>query len=296
MSVWDKTTVGALMQQSIVERQFRCLIYTDSRGRGLHQCVAGTRLNSYLFDCKGKINTEVILRKGATLEHAIQYINDNGVGQTQDIIIVAVGICNLTERQWSRNIRTLSYSNRDRKAETISKIQHLLDTYGEKLHIATIAPASFNNYFKHHNNTKPSDEQVKTFHTQQQHLLEDCEEINKYIIDRNIERNQPTLEWAKQCFVQSKKRHIKSKKIKNIVRKKLAVKLLPDGVHPSDNLRATWHKLTEKFITQIVKQSLPKEDTAEDTSGGATETEEDDLNTSQSTEEEEVYFKRKRRS
>ena len=283
------------MQSSHVERLFKCQIYTDSRGTGLDDYIKGPQWNTAVVpsSTRSKITTAVCVKKGAKLEQAQKFLLDTNAGQNKDLIIIAAGICNLTERIRDSHANTLVYRNRERKQHVIDIIQQLLQLYGDKIHIATITPASLLGYFKANNNTEPGTTLREALEIQQANLLEDCEEINTFIINNNIARDQPTLPWGKQSYTESKKRK-KSGKPRRKVKHKFNPKNLPDGVHPNNTLRRTWFKLIKDFVDRVARKLLPPENL--DTDNTESSDPLDLLDTTQSTEdEEETNFKRRKK-
>ena len=283
------------MQPSHVERVFKCQIYTDSRGTGLNDYIGGPQWNTAAgpSNAKSKIITTIHVRKGAKLEQAQKFLIDTNAEQNKDLIILAVGICNLTERIRDNHANTLVYRNRGRKQLVIDIIQQLLHMYGNKIHIATITPACLLSYYRAHNNTEPSKTLHETLEIQQANLLEDCQEINTLIINSNIARDQPTLPWAKQSYTESKKRK-KSGKPRGKVKCSFNPRNLPDGVHPNNTLRQTWFKLLKNFVDRVAKKLLPPDNPESDNTESSDPL--DLLDTTQSTEdEEEINFKRRKK-
>ena len=239
------------MPRSQVERHLRCLVITDSRGK----CLASETEGTHTFK-GGSVQVEIYQRNGCTIEQATDYLSQVKANLRRDVIILSVGICNLTNKRRAGTQCSIEYTDRKRKDSLKEKINHLLQTYGSKIHIATIAPANILESSQRHSNEKIRGRTLEDLERQQASLLEDCEEINKLIVTSNISRDQPTLTWAEQCFLQSKKRDRRTGRLRSHIKRKFSSKHLPDGLHPDKTLQRTWTNLTKDFIIRLAKKAV----------------------------------------
>ena len=266
---------------SSITRIFNCLICTDSRGAGLEQTI--NRLpgvNEGLRSVNAEVRVEVIVRRGAKIQKLHEIIDNHPRLPSLDFIIVAGGICNLTDRVTTPGCKKLTYTDRSKVSDLKEAITGLFRTYGQAIHVATIPAAGLAKYFECNNGLPPSN--LEELKLQQENLQEDVDTANQLIVDNNKERDLPTIPWAKQCTQTSKKRDHRTRKLRTV--KKFCDKHLPDGVHPDDTLKEIWFKLVKDHIIKVVKKSQ--------------ETEAALLDSTQSTEssDQETYnFKRKRK-
>lgn len=129
--------------------------------------------------------------------------------------------------------------------ETKEAIVNILTS--DKIQLCTITPASLAKY-----NSNESD----TTHKQQQNLNRDIQELNQLIIEKNIERDLPTIDLARQSYTASlKKQGAKKKRIL-----KFTDKDLTDGVHPSTHLKHLWTSYMGPIIDKIMDKLSSKND------------------------------------
>ena len=239
----------ATVIQSEVRKVVRCLIITDSRGKRLDEYLEShgqDNLDSHRLN----IIAEVSIQPGLKLEHCRREITRLCLRHRTpfDLIILTAGICSLTDRD-AQN-RTLSYCNRAKKDNIVEWIDSLIAEFQDRLHIATIAPADLHKYSASPHNAGPVD--INQYLEQQKNLTTDCQEINDHIIAININRRQPTIPWAKQCMLTSKKRDKRTKRLRTIT--KFCANHLYDGLHPDEHLRDVWFKLVVQHIAKVTTQ------------------------------------------
>ena len=204
-------------------------IFTDSRGQDLEPFLA----NQLPRD---QVTVKVHVRRGATLEKAIEHLKREADTNT-DLIIIAAGICNLTHKESRGRTRTLTYTSSEENLILIKDtLTALSREFQNKLIIATIPPASLVKYYSHFNNTEPP-----SFLTDQQNdLLRDTEELNQYIITLNKAANLQTIYLHKQCFNTSLDRKKKTSTNPGKRRRIFLEKLFTDGVHSNSTLQYKW--------------------------------------------------------
>jgi len=213
------------------------LLISDSRGRGLK-----AKIQSFTSQDL-EINYEEIVLPGATLETIYKRITRSRRRQrtTWDLIIINAGICNFTNRKFCRGNRYLEYTT-SKLDETRKTIDQILENFGTQVHICTITPASLAKYSTDRPEETP---QVKE---EQDHLLKDIEEVNQHIVDRNIQKDCPTINLASNTYTRTlKKQGNKRKRIE-----KFSPKELEDGVHPTQKLQDIWAKLVATTIPKLL--------------------------------------------
>ena len=230
------------------------LLISDSRGGGLSKLIR----QSISKDLNIKLEDRI--HKGATLDDILKILERAGRRQhtsTWDTVIIAAGICNFTKRVIvTKNQFYIEY--KDRKVEeTRHLIDHILELFGNKAQICTIPPADIKNYSTHERH----DQDIQA---EQQHLIEDVEEINRHIIGRNINRDFATIDLAKQTYQSSLKTQGERKK--RIV--KFSAKGLRDGLHPTSEARTAWAKYMAKVIPQIIAKQQEKSTEDENENSG----------------------------
>ena len=217
---------------------FKVLCISDSRGRGLedyfHNYLAASNPSS-------SITANFLLIPGGTIEAVASQTFQNCDEQNYDLIIINAGICNFTAKSHFKGFKCINYSDRTGKIEQVARTIEELDTaFGHRVNICTIPPASLNKSFTHKYPNVPVPQE---FESQQESLLHDIGEINRQLIQRNFYNGASSIDLAKQVFSSSLKR-----KRGGLRKVKFNDKNLPDGVHPSENLRNTWFKLISNFI------------------------------------------------
>ena len=211
-------------------------LFTDSRGRNLQH-----KLEEH-SPPDNNVEWETHVLPGATLETVEKKIERTRRRENWDITIIIAGICNFTHRVTSRKGKFLEYSQR--KADsTQDEINRILQNLGETTYICTITPADMSKFS--HQRNGDADLEIE-----QQHLLEDIENTNRFIKEKSVERDTPTIDLAIQSYTKSlKKQGPKNKKII-----KFSGKELPDGIHPSIALEETWAKYIIKVTTTIINK------------------------------------------
>ena len=244
---------------SHIKRLFECLICTDSRGRGIENTVNNDSILQSLpadYRHRAQVNTVFIVRPGAKIDDLLWDVENHPKKHSFDFIIIIAGICNLTVRNIAKGIKTLRYNNRAFATNTKTTIGNSLESFRNKIHFATITPASLGKFFNTNNQNKqdpPSG--TDSLAVQQANLTEDCCDINRLIVEKNIERGCPTLRWAGQCMKSTKRRDKRTKRLRKPVYKFID-RNLPDGVHPDNELKTTWFSLTAKFIAELVRREI----------------------------------------
>ena len=245
----------------------RILVISDSRGRGIKHLLEEQTPHHW------NIVWEVQVLSGATLETIRKKVERGQRRSNWDCIIVIAGICNITRRKARGQNRYLEYKER-KVVETIEAIDKLIDSLGNiNINICTITPASLKDYSEVRNN----DPELET---EQKQLEEDITEINKHIIERNIRRDQTTVNLAKLSQIRSLKKQGQTKK--RII--KFNTKSLTDGVHPTVEHLREWATYIKDIIHKLLKTREPSEH----------ESSQDD--TSESEPEDTGNFKRQRRT
>lgn len=238
---------------------------------------------------KCKVNIHVKESPGITLQTISRRVAHLSRTWAPDIIIIFAGLCSFTTKLRDEASVKLVYYSSDGATQSTAKeiIDDLLDTYGGKIHIATIPPADI---LKHNqckdNKWKPCEDDEK----QQLDLVKDVETVNEHIVERNKIRNSPTLLTARQTYV-SKLRKDKKTGRKTYVRK-FNPKNLHDGVHADQLLEKIWFERIEIFLHQLIQTDSRKPLTTsseEDTSKYPVKED-----TSSSSEEETYNHKRRR--
>ena len=210
----------------------KVFIATDSRGRDLQPFLAS-------HFSQQQLSIQVDVCPGATLEQLVNVIKAK-TDDSHDLIILSGGICNLTTKTKGKGIKSLTYH---RNEDNISKIKDLVTTtqgtFGNRLSIATIPPASLLKFFQYHNKSLDPPEYLTE---QQRDLLQDTEEVNQYITTLSKAANIRTIDLHKQVFnnvldPKKKNKHSCEKR-----RRVFLEKLLTDGVHANTTLKQKWFK------------------------------------------------------
>ena len=222
-------------------RTYKVVLYTDSRGRNLAKHLIQANPDN-------NINFVVQILPGATLETILKRVERSSRRDSWDLCIIIAGICNFTEKKINRGHRYLQYTTR-KATETKDIIDQILQSQGNKISISTITPA----YLPKYSNYRKD----QSLLTEQENLLQDIEETNLHIINRNIDRDQPSIHLARLSYTLSlKKQGPKHKRITKFIPEDL-----PDGVHPSSELEQRW----AKYILVQTKKIIAKNSTTEDT-------------------------------
>lgn len=236
------------------------LIATDSRGRNIHTYMdQQTILPKHI-----KIHT--IFRPGATINrlqssilHHIQTHPHMQKIQSPSyiihLIVIAVGICDLTTRTRHPKGPELCYIRTPHKIQDIiTQIQTLysqLTVMKFKVKFATIPSVSLKKHNTFHN-TLNITYTIDELSTQQTQLEEDITCINNAIRHLHKPHQLRVLRWDRDLL----KTKIR-KSGKNITRiKKLTYNHLCDGVHPDSHLQQKWfhcmcHSVAEDMADHI---------------------------------------------
>jgi len=220
-----------------MNRSSQVLLISDSRGRGI-----APRLQGETFQ-DSDITWEEIVLPGATLEIIFKRLERiKRRSNKWDLIIIIGGICNFTNRVSKRQQNYLEYKTRNINGIKLT-IDQILETFGTQIHIATITPASLSKYSNYRN-------EDPTIEKEQEDLLEDIESVNRHIIERNISRDSPTFDLAKQCYTSKlKKQGPKKKRVTKFTHTKLR-----DGVHPDESLKDTWAMYMASVAAKIISK------------------------------------------
>lgn len=227
---------------TLPDRALRVVLYTDSRGRNLAKHLIHLNQEDYQ---EVNINFVVQILPGATLDTILKRIERSSRRYSWDLCIILAGICNFTERTANKDHRYLQYTHR-KVNETKSIIDQILESQGNKVSISTITPA----YIPKYSNYR-SDQSIEQ---EQANLLEDIEATNQHIIDRNIERDLPSIHLARLSYTLSLKKQ--GQKHKRIT--KFNHDDLPDGVHPSTSLEQRWAKYIYTQTKRIIAKNAYK--------------------------------------
>lgn len=225
------------------------LVIADSRGRYLQD-----KLSELFTEEQPQIIVKVI--PGGTIQ-AAEYCVENtylDLGQI-DILVLALGICNLTKKLKDENGTTLRYDDDNDSRQY--KVNNLLDSIQritnsdkcKKVLVVTIPPASLGKFNKTKNPGKPQ----PSYEVEQQKLLEDTEAINNKIKDINDEAGVPLIDWARFFYNTSVKRR-RSGTIRTKLTKFTDTNL-GDGVHFNEKVRNICHGKLATVLQQTYHTS-----------------------------------------
>ena len=247
-------------------------IVTDSRGRGLSDYLRGKQKISKTEFTTVQVQTACL--PGATLDSIKVHLSQQIPRVRPDTIIIAAGICCLTTKTTLGGRRVLLYHiDKQARESTIHNIctglrQICEDFTNENCRVilATIPPASIVKYFSTNN---PGHQAPEYLDEEQQALLEDTEEINRYITEINSSNDLPTVDWDKYTYHESIKRR-RSGTVRTKKRKFVDLNL-PDGVHFSTKLQnqvftRLYNQLKALYGDQF--QLNTSQDTESDNDGG----------------------------
>ena len=241
----------------------KILVITDSRGKGLEELLE-THTDPTLA-----INWTVRVYPGATISAIHRRLNR--LHSKYEAIIVIAGICNFTSRIKTRSTIHIEYTE-SKKDETQIQIDALLDTFKEKVHLATITPADlFLQKFPNENTTTDA----------QKNLENDIKEVNNHIIGRNIHRDLPTVDLADNSMTSSiKKQGSKKKRISKFCNSglKFTNPKHTDGVHPNPALKEDWVKYIIKLAPHIIRRTSEVGATAQEDPTSSEEDQDPDWN------------------
>ena len=219
-------------------RMKHVVIYTDSRGRGLKEHI-GTEFNN------NDVQTTIVKKSGARLAELILEA-EGALNRNKHIVylVISAGICDLTSRV-SGEVRMLRYIRNQEKIDSLkNQISELYRKFPNRINIATIYPASLQNYHHHHNRSESIIENKE----EQDSLISDIAELNSVIVKCNIETSKQSINLS-GLFMRSS---IKKKEKKRVT--KLNHSYLPDGVHPSEEAK---EKCFDRFKT-VLKPELTR--------------------------------------
>lgn len=259
------------------------LIGTDSRGRKLEQYILKYRP----FPEHWKITLAVV--PGATLSTIKDAIMEKLTkpewgghfeSSTDLSVVIAAGICNLTEKQKHTEGVELCYLGENKVDKCISEIstiqKEFMDTCQLKPKFVTIAPVSLAKYQafsqEHHqlNQSRFTHEELQS---QQKHLEQDIREINETICFINSCNNFRTVRWDRDLL-----KHTTKKRGRTACNRKKMTKFtyrdLYDGCHAVDDLAETWYRILCNSVVEDFYLGNPSGNTVEVPSDSDTEDEE----------------------
>ena len=220
------------------------LIISDSRGKGLKEHLESIYAPTVFLKAVSGADTSEAFR---ILKHTYNIKQYN-------LIVIAVGICDLTSKMHTPNGVELVYDRPDDIVSSVchsfSQIKAFVQKHGIHCKIVTIPSASLKNFnkssqFKNELTTPTtSDLELKLMqNTLENHLLR----INMFITDLNDQSNLRTVHWDKDLQKSSLKRKSDNTH-KNVLR--FVYKDFHDGVHPCDALRTRWYTVLLQSISK----------------------------------------------
>ena len=246
---------------SVVTKIIKVLICTDSRGAGLNELITEARLNALDDNTQIKVKVVIEVRRGAKIEELVKLAEIRRCAGKYDHCIVIGGICNLTVRHREEGKQFLTYTDRGSPQTIKNSIDGCLNTGDNQIFFSTVTPASIIKHYAYYNsNEKPYQEDL--VREQQEHLIEDCTELNKYIREKNEEKHLPTLALAGLVYQSTKKRDHRTKKLKTQYR--FSDRHLYDGVHLDAELKQRWATVILQFIGKIIKLNRSTADRGEE--------------------------------
>jgi hypothetical protein len=219
------------------------LVLTDSRGKGLQELIDRQPVGYNICDII--VQTIPGAKLSDTIKSAELYLGGKkfGRGYSVKLVCIQAGICDLTTLKLSGNNRYIEYHRKeDVVKELLDKIARVYSLHSGRINISTIAPASIEQSLK--TRGLPV-ELIEDLSSQQLNLLEDIEKINKLIIECNIACGIESIDLAQKVFSDSIKKKEKRR------RRVFAGKRLSDGVHATDKLQNSWHKLSAAVIVRL---------------------------------------------
>ena len=283
---------------SCIKTVHKFMLCTDSRGRELGSIININRLNQKLCDINSEARVDSRIFSGGKFEKLIEECNKHN---NYDYFIIIGGICNLTSKCTLNGEKSLTYTDRSRATGLLNSIDNAIQSLQNKLHIATIIPASLIEYQRYynrvnevHNNSAATKESLAQ-NQQQADLNKDCSNLNQHIINKNIERDYPTLPLHSKSFLSTKKVDKRTKQKRTVW--KFSSRNLVDGVHPDRQLKEAWALLIEEFIVKLARKRYNKSTEREGSPTAAAYQQRDSSDTEDSSEENsasETYnFKRR---
>ena len=232
------------------------VIVTDSRGRGLDYELA---FSPRACNC---VETYTKVCPGAKLSKLVEEAREidsqlRSRGEKADYTVIAGGICSFTRKAPLPHpgARSLVY---DTKQDCVSEIKSEIDrvrrTLGDQVSVATIPPASLIKYYQFMNGKPPTGAFLHALERQQAKLLNDIENVNRYIINDNIRTRVETIDWDRKVHSHSLKKRTKGKSTfrKRVIR--FTDKDLYDGVHANTKLQDQWFTRCVEVIYKELKK------------------------------------------
>jgi hypothetical protein len=174
-------------------------------------------------------------------------------------VMVAVGICNLTQKIHHTGGTEITYTHStDKTAHIIKELQDLQEYVATRHNTPLKIACSISKYAAF--NTEKHKLQHSTFtpeqiSNQQQHLETDIQQINDAIITINNNAQVRTVRWDRdllqvKCKSRGKHRQNKAKIVT------ISYKQLYDGVYPCETLYTKWYSYMCNSIISDISQPL----------------------------------------
>ena len=231
------------------------VIGTDSRGRGLREFISR---KNYFPQCHihlgvfpgGKFSKVV-----SNVLDEVDRISRQQISTSSIHAYVGAGICDFTTKTKYKKGSKINYIPNSTNIYTLKHdiatyyhTTHFNDTYAKILHIP---PASLADYYDFYMPLPLSDRH--TFLSEQRHLEEDINFVNKYISNLNHKYRKRSVRWDKELQKSKQKRKGRSKKVKVTITTP-SYKDLYDGVHPSDQPSEKWFSFLCRSIESDLKE------------------------------------------
>lgn len=218
--------------------RIRVEVVTDSRGVGLQNEL--NLLNDRGFDIT------VLIKKGCGLIEAVRECSKRLVWIAPDLVIIAVGICDITRKD--RESKMVSLQD-DSIEAMVLKFEASMDTIDHHLKVKLMERA-FKLVFCHITGMDIGRyNKLSVRHPQQDRLDEMIPPINQAITTFNVNNGVLTPWLAKDIHMNISKQ--KGKKACRYHR------LAPDGLHLTDALREKWAGVLYKAITNLSDGTRP---------------------------------------
>jgi hypothetical protein len=150
---------------------------------------------------------------------------------------IAAGICGLTIKTTVDGRQCIRYpenTRQDKVQSFITEFYDLTTTYGPRMNIATIVPASLSKYFSIRNPGVPIPQILSD---EQSFLLEDIDSLNCVIKSSNINYHITTINLSKKFHSISKKKNRRTNTGSTRRVAKFKDDLLPDGLHFAESIK-----------------------------------------------------------
>ena len=189
--------------------------------------------------------------------------------------VILAGICSLTEKIYENHQQSIRYplDRRHQKIEDVTNIIHdLKNSFGKRINISTIVPASLGKYFQHHN---PNERHPPELEAEQDALLEDIERLNQVIRELNFNFGTTTINLSNRFLTHSKKKQRRTNSGASRRVTKFKDQHLSDGVHFSEEIKSVCFTLiystAELDLSQLSQDNIRCEDSSQDSQDSETE-------------------------